>query len=149
MKSTFYKPYLDDLILRFRVKSATDAVILLAGCEHCDGHEIVIGGWDNTKSVIRMKKQSPADGNVRAETKSILDGNEFREFWIQTASTTGKTRVIYVGKGGEEWPILKHEFTMVHNISHIAFASWAQNKIEYEILNGKVISNILYIILSF
>ena len=132
---------LDDLILRFKVKAAMDAAILLAGCEHCDGHEIVIGGWGNTKSVIRTRKQYPPNGAVSAETKAIVSGTEFREFWIQTTSLGGRSRAIYVGKGGEEQPFLKHIFQFNHNISHIAFASWARNKIEYEILNGKWISN--------
>ena len=60
------------------------------------------------------------------------------EFWIQTTSLGGRSRAIYVGKGGEEQPFLKHIFQFNHNISHIAFASWAQNKIEYEKLGYQI-----------
>ena len=45
------------LVLEFQVKTTTDAHVLLSSCERRDGYEVVIGGWSNTKSVIREKKQ--------------------------------------------------------------------------------------------
>ena len=73
-----------------------------------------------------------------------MDENEFREFWIFTdhlygSASKNKSRVIHVGKGGEERPFLSFAYNQVHhNISYIAFASWKQTKLEYEILNGKI-----------
>ena len=45
------------LLLEFLVKTASDAHILLAPCEQCDGYEIILGGWGDTASVIRSVKQ--------------------------------------------------------------------------------------------
>ncbi len=42
--------------------------------------EIVIGGNDNTKSVIRDGGEGEVV--VEAVTLNILDGDEFRPFWI-------------------------------------------------------------------
>ena len=42
----------------FHLKSSSDGTILLSSCDGCDGYEVVIGGWSNTKSIIREGKQS-------------------------------------------------------------------------------------------
>lgn len=55
-------------------------------------YEIVIGGWDNTKSVIRKAKW--AEPVVEVDTPGILDGTTFKVFWV---SWTGG--VIEVGTG--------------------------------------------------
>ena len=48
-------------------------------------YEIVIGGWANTKSVIRRKPLGTyhADAKNSASTSGILDGNVFQPFWAQ------------------------------------------------------------------
>ena len=58
-------------------------------------YEVVIGGWSNTKSVIRRAKQSQQ--KVEASTPSIVSPTEFRGFWI-----TYNNGVIKVGKEGQE-----------------------------------------------
>ena len=50
--------------MEFQVKTNSDAHVLLSPCEGCDGYEVVIGGWGNTKSVIREKKQGDAKVTV-------------------------------------------------------------------------------------
>ena len=50
-------------VVEFQVKADSDAHILLPPCDGCDGYEIVIGGWDNTQSVIRDRKQQPHPGH--------------------------------------------------------------------------------------
>ena len=51
-------------VMEFQVKADSDAHILLPPCDGCDGYEIVIGGWDNTQSVIRDRKQQPHPGHA-------------------------------------------------------------------------------------
>ena len=51
-------------VVQFQVKADSDACILLPHCDGCDGYEIVIGGWDNTQSVIRDKKGQPHPGHA-------------------------------------------------------------------------------------
>ena len=55
-------------------------------------YEIVIGGWNNTKSVIRKGSQGSAkDERV---TQSILSPNEDRPFWADA-----KNGLVRLGKG--------------------------------------------------
>ena len=51
-------------LVEFQVKTDSDACILLAPCDECDGYEIVIGGWNNRQSVIRDKKGKPHPGHA-------------------------------------------------------------------------------------
>lgn len=46
--------------------------------------EIFIGGWGNTKSVIRRNRTKP--DKVEVETPNILNGDEFRGFWVRWAN---------------------------------------------------------------
>ena len=47
-----------------------------------DGHLIAIGGWTNTQSVIRDKKQKPHPGYAVTKTSNYLSSSYYREFWI-------------------------------------------------------------------
>ena len=43
--------------MMFNVKTNTDAAVLLSPCDDfCNGYEILIGGWENTVSVIRDRE---------------------------------------------------------------------------------------------
>ena len=44
-------------IAEFQVRTQKDAHVLLSPCDGCDGYEVVIGGWDNSQSVLRCAKQ--------------------------------------------------------------------------------------------
>ncbi|XP_077981785.1 C3 and PZP-like alpha-2-macroglobulin domain-containing protein 8 [Glandiceps talaboti] len=83
--------------VNFKVKAKNDAHIgLSAGPQDKPAmYEIVIGGWRNTKSVIRRAKHSEL--RVEASTPGILSPNEFREFWISY-----NNGVIRVGKEGDQ-----------------------------------------------
>ena len=48
-------------------------------------------------------------------------------------------RIIQVGRGGEATPFMEHRYPFKHKISHIGFATWGQNTMHYEIINGNLI----------
>ena len=75
----------DSKSIIFSVRANGDAIIGFM-CNSCnDFYEIVIGGWGNSKSVIRRKPvgTSYGDDTNFASTSGILDGNEYRPFWAQ------------------------------------------------------------------
>ena len=75
----------DSESITFSVQASNDAHIGFM-CNSCnDFYEIVIGGWANTKSVIRRKPLGTYDAVAKnsASTSGIVDGNEYRPFWAQ------------------------------------------------------------------
>ena len=42
------------IVLEFSVKASSDAHILLAPCDGCDGYEVVIGGRSNGLSIVSI-----------------------------------------------------------------------------------------------
>ena len=54
------------------VRAETDAAILLTGGDMEDGYEIIIGGWNNSRSVIRDSKQNPMPGHAVTKVVFIL-----------------------------------------------------------------------------
>lgn len=71
-----------------------------------------IGGWGNTKSVIRYNRQKP--DKVEVETPNILNGDEFRGFWIRW--TCGE---VSAGREGEGNPFISWENPEPFNIQHV------------------------------
>ena len=82
--------------LTFDVKCKSDAGIALLGSDAVDGPmiEVFIGGWENTKSAIRLNQTKPNKAEV--DTPAIVSDEEYRRFWV-----TFKKNVIEVG-----WPFL-------------------------------------------
>lgn len=74
--------------------------------------EVFIGGWGNTKSVIRKNKQQPE--KATADTPDILSAGEFRGFWIRWADN-----VITVGRDGEAAAFLSYEESDHFPIAHV------------------------------
>lgn len=70
-------------IVQFRVRAPNDAHLILSGDpnETFPVVEVFIGGWGNTKSVIRYNKEKPEVAEIG--TPDILNANEFRGFWIR------------------------------------------------------------------
>ena len=116
--------FVDFCSLVFEVKAKTDAHILLSPCPECDGYEIVIGGWNNTKSAIRDGKQK--ENKVFIETPNILSATEFREYWIEIRKNDGI--MISVGKGEEREPFMANTFSKTNSISYAGFAGWSWPK---------------------
>ena len=81
--------------IQFRVRSCADVHLALSsvtGNPATLTYEIVIGGWGNSRSVIREVMQGPIVANV--STPSILDCNTMRPFWVSWGKGT-----IQVGRG--------------------------------------------------
>lgn len=55
--------------------------------------EIFIGGWCNTKSVIRQNKQKP--DFIESVTPNILSASEFRGFWIRWTDNVREYNFIF------------------------------------------------------
>jgi len=87
--------------LTFDVKCKSDAGIALLGSDAVDGPmiEVFIGGWENTKSAIRLNQTKPNKAEV--DTPAIVSDEEYRRFWV-----TFKKNVIEVGKEDETTPLL-------------------------------------------
>jgi hypothetical protein len=79
----------------FIVQASNDAHIgLFSSTQTTDEvYEIVIGGWGNTRSVIR--KQSSGTNQVEANTPNILSSIESRQFWVDAVGG-----LVRVGSGG-------------------------------------------------
>jgi hypothetical protein len=86
------------------VKAAHDAHIALSSAEgEVDPMlEVFIGGWKNTKSVIRKNRTKP--DVVEMDTPEILSDGEFRGFWIRWDGN-----VISVGKENEGGAFMTYE----------------------------------------
>ena len=84
----------------FKVRACSEVRLILAEDPFVSSatstrvHEVVVGGWQNTKSVI-YKDTINNETVVETATPRILNCNEFREFWIQW-QTDGN---ISVGEG--------------------------------------------------
>ena len=97
--SVFFKELAEDKAIVFAVRGKSDAHVgffsekksCVYNCTN-EMYEIVIGGWNNTKSVIRKGSQGSAkDERV---TQSILSPNEDRPFWADA-----KNGFVRLGKG--------------------------------------------------
>lgn len=80
----------------FRVRANNDAHIALTSSEAESDPmlEVFLGGWQNSKSVIRKNRQKP--DVVEEATPGILNGGDFVGFWIRWTDN-----VIAVGREGE------------------------------------------------
>ncbi|XP_050671047.1 uncharacterized protein LOC126969565 isoform X2 [Leptidea sinapis] len=87
--------------VQFKVRAPHDAHIALTmGPQELDPmYEIFIGGWGNTKSVIRRNRTKP--DKVEINTPEILNGGEFRGFWVRWDSG-----VVSAGREGESIPFI-------------------------------------------
>ena len=82
--------------LMFSLKACSDGHVGLSeipGLSSLNMYEVVIGGWTNTKSVIRRARQGKIE--VEAQTPDILSCDLARYFWV-----TWEDGVIQMGTGG-------------------------------------------------
>jgi len=85
----------------FRIRAAHDCHIAFTGsAAECDPmYEIFIGGWNNSKSIIRKNRTKPDVAEV--ETPGILSDGEFRGFWVRWDNG-----FISAGKEGDRDPFI-------------------------------------------
>lgn len=101
-------------VLNFKVRAPNDAhVSLTSGPEEADPmFEVFIGGWKNTKSVIRKNRTKPDVSEV--ETPDILNAGEFRGFWVKWIDN-----VITVGMEGAAAAFLSYENTEPFTVNFV------------------------------
>ena len=87
------------LIICTPARGFSDAILYFSKCEGCLTYNIIIGGWSNTKSVIRNDKDEhheltevyntlfyntiPSHYFIWFQTKDILSTDVFRRFWVE------------------------------------------------------------------
>ncbi|KAK0169572.1 hypothetical protein PV328_011874 [Microctonus aethiopoides] len=104
--------------IQFRVKAPNDAHIALTTGPN-EGEpmfEIFIGGWGNGRSIIRKNRTKPEV--AEAETPGILNGDEFRGFWIRWNGDA-----LTVGKEGEQVPILDVHDVDIYGIRYFGLCT--------------------------
>lgn len=117
----------------FDVKACNDAHVILSE-QHSDvinSYEIVIGGWGNTKSVIRTCKQ------CQPRTSFIgnpLSCDSFKSFWI-----SWENGAIRVGRGhiighGE---FMKWTDPSSHLVNYVGISTWRGSSTEWKIPTGR------------
>lgn len=101
-------------LFTFKVRAPKDAHLALTPAPEDNGpiYEIFIGGWDNTKSVIRKDRQKPEVAEV--PTPGILDAGEFRGFWIRWYDN-----VITVGREGEAAAFLSFDTGSLYPVNFV------------------------------
>ncbi|XP_063394948.1 uncharacterized protein LOC134679930 [Cydia fagiglandana] len=87
--------------VQFKVRAPNDAhIALTTNPQESDPmYEVFIGGWGNTKSVIRRNRTKPE--KAEADTPGILNAGEFRGFWVRWDGG-----IISAGREGEAIPFL-------------------------------------------
>jgi len=78
--------------------------------------QIFIGGWKNTKSVIRRNRVKP--DKAEADTPNILSAAEYRDFWIRWGGG-----VVEVGKEKEVTPFLKWKDPEPFDVRYYGFCT--------------------------
>ncbi|XP_023026511.2 uncharacterized protein [Leptinotarsa decemlineata] len=109
--------------VQFRVRAANDAHIALttSAAEMEPMYEIFIGGWGNSKSIIRKNRTKPEVAEV--PTPGILNPNEFRGFWIRWENGN-----ISVGRENEVPPFLSWTDYEQINIQYVGVCTgWGAN----------------------
>jgi len=99
--------------LTFDVKAQSNAHIALASgpVDEPPLYEIFLGGWDNTKSAIRLNKEKP--DKAEAATEQIVTDGEHRRFLVRW-NYSG----IEVIRGGEDVAVLSWNNEDPHVITH-------------------------------
>jgi hypothetical protein len=127
---TWFQPV--NYFVEFKVRSCNDGHILLATSlgDDAHGYEIVLGGYDNTKSDIR--RGSHGEILKQVDTPGILNCNEFLPFWVRWGD-----RTVLVGSGRlDDQVILQLEDSDQPEIAAFSITSWLTSEAEYRFLQS-------------
>ena len=136
-----YTTILDDLSARNHVKlsimAAHDAAIVLSEqpTESLVGNKFVeftLGGWENTKSIIRV--QTTSDENGKVATPNLLNEDNFQDFWL-TWNSTG----VEVGIGcivGQN-TLMPKNVSVIINYNYMGIFSGYGSGSQWKIYKGK------------
>ncbi|XP_062705661.1 uncharacterized protein LOC109421536 isoform X1 [Aedes albopictus] len=110
-------------VVNFKVRAPNDAHLALTSgpAESEPMLEVFIGGWKNTKSVIRKNRAKPDVCEV--DTPDILNAGEFRGFWVKWMDN-----VITVGMEGAAAAFLSYENPDAYDINYVGVCTgWGAN----------------------
>jgi len=129
-------PVSGSVLVTFEAKGKDNVVVALADSPKDSGdmYEIVIGGWNNTKSVIRTKAQGPERA---LSTKSPLcSEGEFLKYWAMLSN-----EVVSVGVGEEpgKGVVLAWKDSQPMSCQYVSFTSW-DNTVVYRNIEVKKVS---------
>lgn len=96
--------------------------------------EIILGGWDNTASVIRVNRETP--DRVKVDTNQLLNATSWRKFHI-----SWKNGSLWVRMNNDQGPIVLEGKDCVNfMVRHVAFRSgWgARGQWRVQIANSSV-----------
>ncbi|XP_038075886.1 uncharacterized protein LOC119743535 [Patiria miniata] len=117
------------VLVRFAVRVDYDVHIALTG-QNADSlkmYEIIIGGWTDTKSAIRRKKQGTAL-TTRYESAGWLDGQTYMDFWVSASPGTGTADLtIAVGRGSDTAPFMSYVDSSPLPVTHLGFSLWGSS----------------------
>ena len=97
-------------------------------------YEIVIGGWSNTKTVVRKGGDFGRNNAEVDKASGFLNETEFRQFWV-----SWENNVIAVGYGdiiGKDVIFSYDDSSAPYEINFLAFSSYAQNKGQFIYSSG-------------
>ncbi|XP_038066137.1 uncharacterized protein LOC119736183 [Patiria miniata] len=113
------------VLVRFAVRANNDAHIALTG-QNADSafmYEIVIGGWGDTRSVIRRRKQGANLATVPSESTGWLDEETFMDFWVSaTPGTSTADLTIAVGRGSDTAPFMSYVDSSPLPVTYVGFS---------------------------
>jgi len=114
--------------MKFKAKASNDIhVAFISGGEHRrsrDAWEIVLGGWGNSRSVIRHGTQGRELTAVRGNV-SVGDANTMRKYWITYDAPT-ETLSVWDDQGEYNGPALMSAKmpALSRNDLHVAMGAW-------------------------
>lgn len=108
---TFFQVHGSDLVFDVRAQSNAHIALTSGPADEAPLYEIFLGGWDNTKSAIRLNKEKPDVSE--AATEQIVNDTEFKRFRVKW-NYAG----ISVTRDGDDAPLLNYSNPDPTTVTH-------------------------------